>query len=62
MLDKTIRKFFKKVDPTKYVSEFVKRQRAISARPTMKLVWDSSPDKRGRGRTYIKAKHGLLAW
>jgi hypothetical protein len=39
----------------KYVSEFVKRQRALTARIVMRVVWDSS-----RLGTYIKSKHGKL--
>lgn len=39
----------------KYISDFVKRQRALSARIVMRLLWDSL----NKG-TYIKSKHGKL--
>jgi hypothetical protein len=55
-----LKKMFRPVDPTKYVSEFVKKQRAISSRIVNRLAWDSSPGKNGKGRTYIKKLHGEL--
>jgi hypothetical protein len=51
---------FIKVDNNKYVSDFVKKQHALSARIVSRLIWDSSPDKNGKGRTYIKKLHGNL--
>ena len=39
----------------KYVSEFVKRNKALNSRLVMRLLWNST--KYG---TYIKRKHGKL--
>jgi hypothetical protein len=58
MVDTTIRKLFKKfIDPKKYVSDFVKKQRALDARANAKpiVLWDSLT----KG-TYVRKKHGAL--
>ena len=52
----------------KYISDFVKRQKAIDAIPKEKLVWDScayiyhpnGKATRVKGQTYIKKIHDLL--
>jgi hypothetical protein len=57
MTDTMIQRLFNKISaPKKYVSDFVKRQRAISTLNKPKLLWDSQTYG-----TYVRATHGMLS-
>lgn len=44
----------------KYISNFVKKQKALTARIVEKVLWMSKPHFTKPGITYVKKQHGDL--